>query len=468
MIPVTQPFRELMELLPPEWPADVMPSIRKMLANLRATWVVLDDDPTGTQTVHDIQVLMEWSEETLQAEFSRSPTLFYILTNSRRYPEREAVRMAGEIANRLLSASKAFGRSFRVISRSDSTLRGHYPAEVDALASALNSKDALQIIMPFFYEGGRLTINDIHYVRDGDFLIPAAETSFAADPSFGYHSSNLREWIREKTLGLVPADSIHSVTIRDIREGGPDRVTEILLNTTQQVCVINSATIRDAEVVALGLLQADAKGLKFICRTAASVVPLLGGLDRKPLLERKNLPLVNTVGSLMVVGSYQPRSSAQLNDLLENTSVIPVYLDVMKALFDPGLSSEMRSMAKSIDKLIRNGKDVVLFTTREVMEGNDAESSLEIIGRVSSCVVEVVRHLKTRPRYLLAKGGATSSDIATQALGVKRAEVLGQVLPGVPAWRLDARSKFGDLLYIVFPGNVGETDSLTRLHQMLA
>lgn len=468
MIPVKKPFRELVESLPPEWPGDVMPSIRNMLDHRQGTWVVLDDDPTGTQTVHDIPVLMEWSEEALRAEFSRNPALFYILSNSRRYPEKEAVRLAGEIANHLVSASVASGRSFQIISRSDSTLRGHYPAEVDALASALNLKDALQIIMPFFYEGGRLTIDDIHYVRDGDFLIPAAETSFAEDPSFGYHSSDLKEWVREKTLGLVPVDSIQSVTIRDIREGGPDRVKEILLHTTEKVCIINAASMRDAEVVALGLLQAEANGLKFICRTAASIVPLLGGLDRKLLLEKKDLPLGNTGGSLTVVGSYQPRSSAQLNDLLENTRVTPVYLDVMKVLFDPGLSSEMRSMAKSIDKLIREGKDVVLFTTREVMEGKDAESSLEIVGRVSACVVDIVRNLKTRPRYILAKGGITASDIATDALGVKRAEVLGQVLPGVPAWRLDAPSKFGELLYIVFPGNVGDTGSLTRLHQMLA
>jgi uncharacterized protein YgbK (DUF1537 family) len=103
---------------------------------------------------------------------------------------------------------------------------------------------------------------------------------------------------------------------------------------------------------------------------------------------------------------------------------------------------------------------VVIATSRELITSLDAASSLDIGARISAALVEVVQRLKVRPRYLIAKGGITSSDLATRALGVKRAMVLGQILPGVPVWELGAESKFPGLPYIVFPGNVGGREAL--------
>jgi uncharacterized protein YgbK (DUF1537 family) len=75
----------------------------------------------------------------------------------------------------------------------------------------------------------------------------------------------------------------------------------------------------------------------------------------------------------------------------------------------------------------------------------------------------VVRALTIRPRYLVAKGGITSSDIATQGLGVRRALVLGQILPGVPVWQLGPETRHPALVYIVFPGNVGGPQALAEI-----
>jgi uncharacterized protein YgbK (DUF1537 family) len=44
----------------------------------------------------------------------------------------------------------------------------------------------------------------------------------------------------------------------------------------------------------------------------------------------------------------------------------------------------------------------------------------------------VVRSLTTKPRFLLVKGGITASDVATHGLDIKKALVMGQILPGVP------------------------------------
>ena len=149
--------------LPDEWPEDPTPAIRRRLAERGDRLVVLDDDPTGAQTVHGVPVLTEWDVDTLSEELARSP-VFYILTNSRGLAEREATALAGEIGGRLAQAAERSGRAYALASRSDSTLRGHYPAEVEALAEAVGGGFDGVIFAPFFEEGGRFTIDDVHYV----------------------------------------------------------------------------------------------------------------------------------------------------------------------------------------------------------------------------------------------------------------------------------------------------------------
>ena len=156
---------------------------------------MLDDDPTGTQTVHNIPVLTEWSVASLRAELANDLPCFYILTNSRSLPLPGAQAMNVEIARNLREASHQAQRDFVIVSRSDSTLRGHFPGEVDALANALEQDFDGWLIIPFFLEGGRYTIGNVHYVAEGDKLVPAGETPFARDSAFGYRASNLREWV---------------------------------------------------------------------------------------------------------------------------------------------------------------------------------------------------------------------------------------------------------------------------------
>ena len=79
-----------------------------------------------------------------------------------------------------------------------------------------------------------------------------------------------------------------------------------------------------------------------------------------------------------------------------------------------------------------------------------------------------VSSLAVRPRFLVAKGGITSSDIGVHALQVRRATVLGQALPGVPVWKLGAESRYPGMSYVVFPGNVGDEDGLRSLVENLS
>lgn len=456
-------YDEIVSALPPEWPLDILSSIRDDLSRADSTVVVLDDDPTGTQTVADVPILTGWSVEELAYEFRIGTPLVFVLTNSRSLTSPDAEALAREIGANLQAASQSTGRLFTVISRSDSTLRGHFPIEVDALEDSMGMRNLTRVIIPFFLEGGRYTVNDIQYVREGDSMVPAGDTPFARDKVFGYRSSDLREWVEEKTGGRIPAESVVSISIDDIRRGGPKQVLGKLNPASPPpAVVVNAAGYRDLEVVTRALMDAERRGMRFMYRTAASFVRVRAGLSGCPILTKDDLDMKPNGGGLIVVGSYVPKSTAQLDHLLENGDVCHVELNVARLLNSAGGSETARVAAIAMRELT-HGEDVVVYTSRALVSGNDAESSLAIGGRVSRALVEVVRDVASGTRYILAKGGITSSDIATGALGVKRALVLGQILPGVPVWKLGEECRAPGLPYIVFPGNVGGDDAVTAV-----
>ncbi|MBQ5543288.1 MAG: hypothetical protein IIU06_09530, partial [Erysipelotrichales bacterium] len=181
-------------------------------------WIVLDDDPTGTQTVHGVPVYTGWSVPLLCEALKAPGNLFFLLTNSRGLTETETAALHREITQNVLAASGETGVKYLYISRSDSTLRGHFPLETDLLAEGLRGDyghtDGV-ILYPFFPEGGRYTVGNIHYVRYGDDLVPASETEFAKDVTFGYKSSDLREYAEEKTGGKVKAEDVLCVSLED-------------------------------------------------------------------------------------------------------------------------------------------------------------------------------------------------------------------------------------------------------------
>jgi uncharacterized protein YgbK (DUF1537 family) len=450
--------------LPGEWPHNVTTEIRQELKRLNQKVVVLDDDPTGTQTVHDIPVLMDWDVDHLRAEFRNALPAFYILTNSRSRTAAEACELNRQIAINLNVAASQAKSDFVVISRSDSTLRGHFPREVDCLMHALNRRSNVVILLPFFAEGGRITVGDVHYVTQGQKLVPAGETEFARDPAFGYRASNLREWVEEKTQGRISAESVASISLDDIRVGGPDKIFRRLLSLEPGiVCIINCISTRDLEVFTLGLLRAELSGKAFLYRTAASFVPVRSGIDAQPLLSVQEVCHRDVGGGLVVCGSFVSQTTSQLEVLLRETTVEGVELEVTALLNPHKRHGEVLRLARKSSQSIKRGKTVAIFTTRELIATGNAEEALSLGQYISAALVDVVRSIDVRPRYVITKGGITSSDIATQALNVKRAMILGQVLPGVSVWELGHESRYPGLAYVVFPGNVGGPESLAKI-----
>jgi uncharacterized protein YgbK (DUF1537 family) len=466
--------------LPPEWPHDALPEIQRRLAALNQKVIVLDDDPTGTQSVHGIPVLTEWRVDALQAELGNGLPSFYILTNSRAMPLEKAQAMNAEVGRSIMAALSRMNetaqgqnaRSVALISRSDSTLRGHFPGEVDALAQQVYGTMPAYLIAPAFLAGGRYTLDDVHYVAQGDELVPAGETEFANDAAFGYRASNLREWVEEKTKGATKARDVLSISLDDIRAGGPQAVADKLVTLrASQACIVNAASERDLEVVALASLIAEEHGSQFSYRSAASFARARAGIAAKGLLTTGDLAVEVSVGSpsggLIIVGSYVPKTSGQLQALLD-AGVRAIEVNVEALLDDAQQAGEIARVTQEANALLDAGHDTVIYTSRKLITGDDAQSSLAIGNRVSASMIAIVNGITVQPRYVLAKGGITSSDVATKALGVKRAMVIGQVIAGVPVWQMGPETRYPGAIYIVFPGNVGGPAALAEVIMALS
>jgi uncharacterized protein YgbK (DUF1537 family) len=460
---------KLLSALPPEWPEDLLPTIRAMVEESGTKIVVLDDDPTGTQTVYNVPVLTEWSPDTLKTVLAEPDALVYILTNSRSLPLTQARAMNHQIASNLKAAGGATERKFVVVSRSDSTLRGHYPGEVEALTEGLGRRFDGTLIIPFFLEGGRLTVHDTHYVSEGDWLVPAAETEFARDPTFGYENSNLTAWVSEKHQGEVRQQDVASIPLTELRTGGPEAVAAKLNRLSDGgICVVNAATYSDMQVFVAGLLRTEAAGKRFVYRTAASFVRVRGGLPPRNLLTAADLVAPNSKkGGLIIVGSYVKKSTLQVEAAQSLSGMTSLEISVSELLDTHRRDDLVKRMANRVDELLGAGRDTLVYTSRHLITGSDRASTLEIGQKVSSGLVAIVDHLSVTPDWLIAKGGITSSDIATKGLKIQRAQVLGQALPGIPIWRTGEESRWPGLIYVVFPGNVGGVGALAEMVQIL-
>ena len=460
---------DLFRDLPPEWPGDMLLAIREEVLASRRKVVVLDDDPTGTQTVHNTPVLTEWSVEALQAELQTDFPAFYILTNSRSLALPEARALNRDIGRNLVEAGKRAHRDFVVVSRSDSTLRGHFPGEVEALAAGLGQNFDGWIVIPFFLEGGRYTVGDTHYVEEGGWLVPAAETEFARDSVFGYRSSNLRDWVEEKTGGSVSSGEVITISIEDLRMGGPAAITDRLLTLQgSRIGVVNAAGYRDVEVFVKGLLDAEAQGRRFLYRSAASFVRVRAGMPARPLLSSADLGTPSRGGGLTLVGSYVPKTTRQLQKLLALPQMTGIEMNVVAILDRDTRDDEIARVCRDAEPQLQSGRDVTIYTSRKLVTAGGAAGDLSIGNRVSEALITTLRRMTVTLRYLIAKGGITASDVATKGLNVKRALVLGQILPGVPVWQLGPESRHAGIPYVVFPGNVGDDDALAETVKALS
>ena len=437
--------------------------------------VVLDDDPTGVQTVHDVSVYTDWEEESIRNGFEEKEAMFFILTNSRSFSVEETTKVHQDIAARVAKVARELGQDFMIISRGDSTLRGHYPLETQLLADGLTKNEGVvidgEIICPFFPEGGRYTMDNIHYVKEQENLVPAGMTEFAKDKTFGYKSSDLTEYVEEKTEGKYHKEDCITISLDELNALDVQGIKDKLMSAQNMAkIIVNAVSYADLKVFCAALVLAMKAGKHYMARTAAAFTKVMGRISDQSLLGRAQLEGDTKNGGIVLIGSHVKKTTDQLNCLKELDGQADFMEFQVNTVFEEnGLEKEVERTVKAAEEKILSGRTVVIYTSRQLLapENMTPEEKLQISVKISNAVTSIIGKLSVKPKFIIAKGGITSSDVGTKALRVKKARVMGQVKKGIPVWMTGEESKFPGMPYIIFPGNVGNEETLREIVELL-
>jgi len=439
--------------------------------------VVLDDDPTGTQSVAGLPVLTGWEVDDLRWALEQGAAAFYVLTNTRSLDPADAERRNREVVTNALVAAERVGVGVGFVSRSDSTLRGHYPLETDVIAETLEQRAGVRtdavVLVPAFPDAGRITIGGVHYTRGPDgTVVGVAETEFARDATFGYASSALAAYVEEKSAGRYPADEVIGLDLTVVR-GPAGGIADALDAATGSAPVaVDIVTENDLRALALGLAESERRGKTLLYRVGPPFVRARIGQEvRAPLTAEEAYAGTSPAdgGGLVVVGSHVGLTTRQLGVLTAEHPATVVEIAVEPLLSAEGAAAELDRVVGAVTTALADG-DVVVHTSRLLVRRDDPAESLLIARTVSAAVVEVVRRTLAErpPRFVVAKGGITSSDVAALGLEIRRAIVRGPMLPGlVSLWQpVDGPAK--GIPYVVFAGNVGDDRSLLDVVRVLS
>ena len=427
----------------------------------QAKIIVLDDDPTGSQTVHSCLLLMSWDVPTLKIGLQDAAPILFILTNTRAIAPSLAAQVTQEVCQNLKIAIAELGiQDFLIVSRSDSTLRGHYPIETNVIAQELGGFDA-HFLTPAFFEGGRVTIDSVHYLLIDGVKTPVDQTEFAQDSVFGYSHSYLPDYVAEKTQNSITAKEVERITLVDIRTQG---VEEKLLSLTNNQCVVvDGETQADFDKFAQGVLAATKQGKRFLFRSAASLLTSLAQLGDQPTPPEAmaNYKPSDKPG-VILVGSHVRKTTEQLRKLLEESDTVGIEIDVKALRDDPSSRDNILQKTLALVNISwQGGKTPVVYTSREELTFTDVQQRLKFGKTVSALLMDVVRGLPSKIGFLISKGGITSNDVLSDGLNLTTARLLGQILPGCSVIRTgDDHPQFANLPVVLFPGNVGENHSL--------
>jgi uncharacterized protein YgbK (DUF1537 family) len=431
--------------------------------------IVLDDDPTGSQTVHSCLLLTRWDKANLKAALSDASPLFFVLTNTRAMNATQAEAITRQVCQNLklaLADLAAVGRVIHplFVSRSDSTLRGHYPVETEVMAEELGGFNA-HFLTPAFFEGGRITRDSVHYLMVDGQPVPTSETEFARDSVFGYSTSYLPDYVAEKTKGRIPADKVERFLLQDIRAGVVDRLMGLKGNVC---CVVDAETQEDMNRFAVDVLAAVARGKRFLFRSAASLLTALARLPAQPVAAEEMGQLTHGhYPGAVLMGSHVGKSTRQLEILLRDPTAVPVEVAVDRVQTDR--AALLEEVLDQVRHIHARGATPVVFTSRRERTFAEEATRLAFGEAVSAFLMDVVRGMPCTLSYLISKGGITSNDTLSKGLALSAARVLGQVLPGVSVVRCpDDHPSFPGMPVVIFPGNVGGDDALLTAYRRLS
>jgi uncharacterized protein YgbK (DUF1537 family) len=474
----------LFALLSPEYPHDVTKHIEEILQTHRNEIVVfLEDDSTGVQKSHDVYLLTDYSDEGIRSGLKAARIaghrLVFILTNSRALSSAQAEELNRNIATTLMRIAQEENVIIRLGSRSDSTLRGHFPLEPVVLLKTVQrhgeNYDGIIVSHVFLTEMSRITVNKIHMIRiqkpDRSFWYrPVHQTKFAADPRFAYPTSNMPEYVEYKSstsrFGTIRADDVLHIDIDTIRKGGPEEVQRYLLSASNgQIITFDTITPQDLRVFVLGLLQAEQQGKRFLYRTAASLPPIRVNMKDIPVLPQEQIQnlLIRKGHVLCLWGSIVELSNTQLTTLVrEMPEVLTQPFDVQKILRSEAEREQIiNQTVRSVEEALSTETPIVVYTVpRREYPRQKLSGEARVLNHqcIATALQEVYNRSRIQPDVIIFKGGTTSS-MGLFNSGAARVYVLGQIDPGIPIVKIfpsdNERFPGKELLLVLGPGNVG-------------
>jgi len=431
--------------------------------------IVLDDDPTGSQTVHSCLLLTRWDVATLKEGILDEAPLFFILTNTRGMSAEKAAEVTREVCRNLKTALEELERIGKqinplLVSRSDSTLRGHYPVETDIIAEELGPFDA-HFMVPAFFEGGRITRDAIHYLLVDGKPVPVHETEFARDSVFGYRHSYLPDYVEEKTSGRIKAGQVERFLLEDVRGDSLDHLLRLSGNTC---CAVDGETQADLDHFCEQLMQAAGQGKRFLFRSAASLLTALAKLPPQPVAaEAMSSYVRDGRPGAVIIGSHVKKTTEQLAQLLKMDKLTPIELDVRQ--LDARHEAILAEVLEQVQQAHDAGQTPVVYTSRVELGFDDQYSRLAFGERVSGLLMEVVKNLPTSLGFLISKGGITSNVVLSNGLALRTSRLVGQILPGCSVVRCPKdHPRYPNMPVVIFPGNVGDEHALARAYARLA
>jgi len=443
--------------------------------------IIIDDDPTGSQTVHGCTLILKWDYDTLLKSLQGSSNLLFILANTRSLSEQDLKIRLKEICSSLkdvMNNSLFMEEEFVVISRGDSTLRGHNFIEPFIINELLGPFDATFYI-PAFLEGNRTTVNGNHLVDN----IPINETIFSKDKIFGFNTCNVKELIYEQSNYQLDLNHIENIFIKDFEVLETNQsnklysyIEQLQNNKKVIVDIIDYSQLDKFSRVIKSLLNKK----KFLFRSAASFISSLSNVKRNKKdniyfsqLRRKNNN-DKIMKGLLVVGSYVELSTLQLNKVLEISVCKPIEINVLKLYDFFKLEDNLRqinSLKKLISNAIRQNLSQefipVLYTSREIVSLGDNNDLIQFQLFLSAFISEIVSVIKNEIGYLISKGGITTNSIISEGLEAESVYLEGQILPGISLVTFNLLEQKGKLPIVTFPGNIGNQMSLVKALEIL-
>ena len=441
--------------------------------------IVIDDDPTGSQTVNNCLLLLKWDYSTLVKGFKSKSNLFFILANTRSLSENDAKLRLEDICNVLkkIISTESYKEEFIIVSRGDSTLRGHNFLEPNVINDCLGPFDATFHI-PAFIEGKRLTIDGVHFVGN----IPVSQTIFAQDKIFGFQTSNIKDLLLQKSKFQINSNDIQNLKLSEL---------EILENNDKNIVFKklrdlkkNAHVIVDAEnysqlkkfSIAVTKLS---KQKKFLFRTAASFISSISDAKDNPQepcslspIRRKNSEKKFLPGFL-VIGSYGELTTLQLKEFLKISDCIPIELDVFEFFRISKLKNNQDHLFLYKNKFLAKVRSILerentplLFTTRKEFSLDNNVEQLNFYNSLARFISELVADLKDEIGYLVSKGGITSNVILSNGFKANYVYLQGQIMTGVSVVTFKLEND-ENLPIVTFPGNIGNQDSLVKVWRIL-